>query len=254
LINDTTEVTAFLPQRGPRAVVLDLFDPTLPLSPTTLRHLRREHPSLALVVTGDFSGREMDLYRLGRMNVDGVIRLETRPEPREIVSVVDDALAACLAEVVVNSVALDLPPLAREAVRWVVEKAESRPRVSDMAAALALTPRNLSRGLRTRDLAPARTLLLWGRLLQASHLLERDGETVENVAFRLGYATAGTLGRALKAHVGSSPTALIRGGGLQLALRAFRKRGLTRGAESRSRWTRARRSRWRTPFRSGPLP
>lgn len=192
----------------------------------------------------------MDLYHLGRSRVDGVIRLETHPEPREILKVLEGAIASCLANVVVGSVTPDLPPLAQEALRWAVENAESSPRVSDLAAALALTPSGLSRELRVRGLAPPRALLLWGRLLKASHLLEREGETVESVAFSIGYATAGTLGRALKRHVGLGPTALLRHGGLQWTLKAFQRWGLRRSGGTRNRWTNARSSRWPTRIRT----
>jgi len=253
-IHHLKEVPSRLPTGGPRAVVLDFFDPSLSAPLSALRHLRRDQPALALVVAGDFSGREMDLYHLGRASVDGVVRMETNPSAREIQAVVNAAMATRLADVVVKTVGRDLPPLAQEAVRWAIEKAESRPQVSDLAAALALTPRSLSRELRARDLAPARTLLLWGRLLQASHLLERNRETVENVAFRLGYATGGTLRKALRHHVGSSPTEIVRRGGLRFTLTVFLRRGLRRSGESKNRWNNARSSKWRAQVPTRKLP
>ena len=252
-ISGVKEIEALIPRGGPRGCILDLSDPSLPMPLTALRRLRRQHPSLALLMAGDFSGREMDLYYLGRVSVDGVIRLEESPSPRQIREAVDEALAARLAEMVVETVAHDLPPLAQEAVRWTIEKAESLPRVPDLAAAMGLTPRTLLRGLRAIDVTSARTLLLWGRLIQASHLLERPNETVENVAFRLGYATAGTLRKALKHHVGCSPTTLQYRGGLACTLGVFRREGLRRTGESRKRWTNARSSRWRMLSRTpGP--
>ena len=244
-ISALEELEALLPRGGPRGCILDLFDPGLPLPLTALRRLRRQHPSLALLVAGDFSGREMDLYHLGRVSVDGVIRLEENPTPRQILAVVDEAMATRLAEVVVQTVAQDFPPLAQEAVRWAIESAESRPQVSDMAAALGLSPSSLLRGLRAVGLAPPRTLLLWGRLIQASHFLERPHGTVENVAFRLGYATAGTLRKALKHHVGCTPSTLQDRGGLTWTLGVFRKNGLRRVGEPKKRWITAGSSRWR---------
>lgn len=244
------EIDALLPEGGPRGCILDLPDPGLPTPLTALRHLSRRHPSLALIVAGDFSGREMDLYHLGRVSVDGVIRLEEQPTPRRILATVDEALAGRLAEVVVETVARDLPPLAQEVVRWAVERAESRPKVSDLASGMGLTPRTLLRGLRAMGLAPARTLLLWGRLIQASLLLERQYDTVENVAFRLGYATAGSLRKALKEHVGCTPTNLEHRGGLAWTLGVFQRSVLRRNRESTRRWTNARSSRWRTVSRT----
>jgi AraC-like DNA-binding protein len=168
----------------------------------------------------------MDLYHLGRLNVDGVIRMESQPSSRDILTVVDGAIAASLATLVILQAARDLPPMVQEAIRWAIEHAEDRPQVSELAAALALSPRVLSRETRALSLASPRALLLWGRLIRASHLLERPSETVESVAFHLGYATGGALGKALKRHVGSSPTNLLERGGLSWTLKVFRRQGL----------------------------
>jgi AraC-like DNA-binding protein len=174
----------------------------------------------------------MDLYHLGRLSVDGVIRMEDNPSSRGILAVVDGAIAASLATMVVLGAARDLPPLAHEAIRWAIEHAETGPQVSELAAALAMSPRAFLREMKALNLAPPRALLLWGRLIRASHLLERSSETVESVAFYLGYATGGALGKALKRHVGCSPTDLLQRGGLAWTLDVFRRQGLrTRGEE-----------------------
>ena len=95
------------------------------------------------------------------------------------------------------------------------------------------------------DLAPPRSLLLWGRLIRASHLLESSSQTVESVAFHLGYATGGTLSKALKRHVGCSPTELLRRGGLAWTLEVFRKKGFRKEGTGRERWANAGTPRWR---------
>lgn len=253
-IQTLREVETYLPLGGPRGCVLGLFDKSIPAPLTELRSLRRKHPSLALILAADFSGREMDLYHLGRVNVDGVIRLEEKPSARDVLTVVNAALATCLAEVVVQTVAPDLPPIAQEAIRWTIERAESRPKVPDLAAALSLSPHTLLRELRAVEIATPRDLLLWARLIQASHLLERPSETVENVAFRLGYGTGSNLRKALKRHVGCSPTSLLERGGLAWTLSVFRREGLRQAGDAKTRWTTARSSRWRqaTPAKGRP--
>jgi AraC-like DNA-binding protein len=192
----------------------------------------------------------MALYDLGRVSVDGVIRLEEHLPPRDIERVVTEAMAVRLAEITVRAVGQDLPPFGQDAIRWVVENAQCRTQVEDLSTGLGVSRGTLSRELAGMDLVPGRTLLLWGRLLQASHWLERPGETVESVAFHLGYGTAGALGKALKHHVGCSPTELVRRGGLAWTLDAFRRKGVRRDRGSRKRWTHARSLRWRTPSAS----
>jgi len=225
-VGNLDELELYLELVEPRACILDPFDPPPPLPGASLLHLRRSNPSLALVVASEFTGREMELYRLGRMNVDGVIRMEEEPSPRDILAVVDRALAARLADRVVQGTALHLPPLLQEAIRWAIEHAETRPQVSGLAEALAVSPRVLLREMKSLGLCPPREILLWGRLIRASDLLERDGETVESVAFQIGYSTGGALGKALRQRVGHSPTDLLRSGGLDLTLRMFQRRVL----------------------------
>jgi len=226
VVENFSEMEVLLQETEAQGCILDIFDSPSSIPLSSLRRLRRRYPTLALVIASDFSGKEMDLYHLGRLSVDGVIRMEDQASSRDILAVVDNALAASLATLVVRTTAPDLPPIAQDAIRWVIEHAESRPQVSELAAALAMSPRGFLREMKTLDLVSPRTLLLWGRLIRASNLLQRSSETVESVAFHLGYATGGALGKALKRHVGCSPTELLERGGLTWTLEVFRRQGL----------------------------
>ncbi len=215
------DLEARLQVSEPQACILDIFDPPPPIPLTSLGSLRRNHPTVALVIAAEFTGREMDLYHLGRLSVDGVIRLENRPHARDIRAVVDRAIAASLATRVIQEGDLDLPPLGQKAMRWAIEHAEHAPQVSDLAAAMAMSTRSFMREMKAAGLGSPRDLLLWGRLIRASHLLERPAETVESVAFRLGYSSGGALGKALNRHVGCSPTELLDQGGVAWTLGVF---------------------------------
>ncbi len=203
--------------------LLDLFDSPGRARLTTLRRLRRSYPGVALVVASDFRDREMELYHLGHIGVDGVIRMEANLSSRDLLAVVEQALAASLATRVLLGAPQPIPPLVREVIRWAIEHAETGPQVAELAAAVAVSPRVLRGEMKARVQVRPGNLLLWGRLLRASYLLERPGETVESVAFRLGYATGGALGKALKRHVGCSPTDLVNRGGLAWAMEMFHR-------------------------------
>jgi AraC-like DNA-binding protein len=155
--------------------------------------------------------------------VGGIIRLEENPKPREILHVVDRALTTALAERIVADLASHRPAFAQHAIRWSIESSEARPTAREMARALGLSPGSLRRKLGATGLPPPRVLLLWGRLIQATHLLEQDRDTVENVAFRLGYSTVGALRKAIKSHLGCAPTVLLEKGGLAWTLGAFQR-------------------------------
>jgi AraC-like DNA-binding protein len=178
---------------------------------------------VALVVAADFSGRETELYHLGRLGIDGIIRLEETLSSRDILAVVNQAITSSLATRVILQVGRGLPPLAREGFRWAIEHAASRPQVSELAAALLVSRRALAREVGASPFGSPRTLLLWGRLVRAVHLLERPGETVESVGFHLGYSTGGALGKAMKRHTGCSPSEVLECGGLDWTLEALRR-------------------------------
>lgn len=230
--------------------ILDVFNLDQASTLPSIRRLRRNHPGPALIACSDFTGRQMDLYHLGRMNVDGVIRLEEELSPRRVREVVDRAMLAALASLVLRKTAKDLPSLIQEGIRWAIERAGARPQVSDLAAALGVSPRTLNRATREAGVAPPSSLLLWGRLIQASYFLVRSDETVESVAYRLEYSTAGALRKALKRHVGCSPTSLVQQGGLALTLDMFKHNGLGRDRHEKTRWATARSPRWRTATKS----
>lgn len=222
-VSDFRELNRILGELGTEVCILDVSDSPTKIPLPSLRRFRDRHPAVALVIASDFLGREMDLYHLGRLSVDGVIRIEGAPPAREIQAVVDRALARSLARRVVLGVGSHLPPLAQNAIRWTIEHAETRPQVSELAADLGVSPTVLTRDMKALGGMPPRGFLLWGRLIRASHLLERSGETVESVAFRLGYATGGALGKALRRHLGHSPTSLLQTGGLACTLDVFRR-------------------------------
>ena len=227
-LDEFSELQKSLTHAKPQACILDIFHPRPGVSLDILRRLRHDHPGVALVVAADFAGREMELYSLGRLGIDGVIRLEEALRPREILAVVNRAINASLANRFILEAAADLSPLAQKAFRWAIEHADSRPQVSELVNALSISHRALVRELRVLGLGSPRTLLLWGRLIRGSHLLGRPGETVESAAFHLGYSTGGALGRALKRHTGCSPSELLERGGLKWVVETFKKQGVGR--------------------------
>ena len=236
-LDEFSELQSSLRAASPQACILDVFDPRPGVSFDHLRRLRNDHPTVALVVAADFSGREMELYTLGRLGIDGVIRLEEAPSSREILSFVNRAISASLAHRIILDVGSHLPPLAQDAFRWAIEHADSRPQVSELAAAISVSHGALMKEIRESRLESPRTLLLWGRLIRGAHLLERPGETVESAAFHLGYSTGGALGKAIKRHLGCSPSKLLERGGLAWTLEVFQRQAAGITDPERESWT-----------------
>lgn len=227
---------------------VDPYDPFRPISLSQLQRLRRKHPDLAIVIYSDFQGREAELFDLGRLQVDGVLQASGNEPRAAIRHAVDRALARAASAKVTRALAGRLPPFALDCLGWAVEHAENDPRVADLAAAVGATPRSLGRDLKANDLPSPSQILVWGRIFQASRMLQSPGTTVDGVAYRLGYATGGALRRALKLRTGSPPRELVARGGLDTALQRFIQRLTQDGTPegpSRERRRKVHWARWR---------
>ncbi len=186
--------------------VVDPYNSFDPVTLPEILHFRRRFPSPALVVCGDFTGRELDLYYLGRMGVDGVILAGANHDLRQLRSRVEMALSSWLAKRVGDALEGILPALGARCIRWAIAHAEECPQVSNLARAMRRSPRALSRELRSTGLPSPRHILLWGRIFQAARMMAGSDVTVEEVAFRLGYATGASLGRAFRERLDLSPS------------------------------------------------
>lgn len=214
--------------------ILDIYHREHPVPLADLQRLRRRMPPLALIVYADFEHRELDLFELGRLKIDGAILPGGPDHAAETRGAVDAALAAAGALGVVTALDGQLHPLGIECLRWSIEHAEESPTVAQLAEGLALTPAQLARELHDRHLPSSARFLLWRRLFWAARLLSSPDLSVECAAFRLGYSSAPALGRALRREVGMSPSGLRERGPVACAMDAFLKRELRR-REGRAR-------------------
>lgn len=79
-----------------------------------------------------------------------------------------------------------------------------------LARAVRLSPHHFSRAFRISYGAPPREWLLQARVARAKAQLLDGRETVEQIAFSLGYSSGSQFARAFRARVGVSPQAYRR--------------------------------------------
>lgn len=91
----------------------------------------------------------------------------------------------------------------------------------DLAKALHITPRTLSRWCRKAGLPPPKRLLAWMRILLAAEFLDDPGRPVSAVALACGYAADSSLRLALRRFTGRHPTELRDGSAFETASAAF---------------------------------
>jgi len=218
--------------------ILDIYNPKHPVSLTELERFRRSHASVALIVYADFNGREMDLFSIGRLRVDGVVLAGTDESARKTRETVAQALASSMASRIVASLERQLHKLGAECLRWAIENAHHAPSARDLAESFSLTRRTLAKRLRGQNLPSPGRLLLWGRLIRATHML-RDGKaTVERVAYAVGYSSGAALARALRRETGHYPREVMRRGGPIWVAEAFvRREASTAGPRKHLRWS-----------------
>jgi D-alanyl-D-alanine carboxypeptidase/D-alanyl-D-alanine-endopeptidase (penicillin-binding protein 4) len=209
--------------------VLDADHPNRGEALAHVRRIRANHPHLAIVAFADFEGKEIDLFLLGGIGIDGVLLASPPGTAPSIRETVDQALTFARAERVRRSVEGRYGPVGTRAVAWAVEHAMESPCVATLASAMGQSSRKLGVALRSAGLPPPRRVLLWGRLLLAGALLSRDGRTVEETAFSLGYSTANALARAMKHETGHTPADVAHRGGMSFVQGILFPRGGRRG-------------------------
>lgn len=202
-----------------------------------IRRLRQAHPGIAIVAHADVAQGDLEVVRLGRIGVDGIV-LAAQPfshgTPGGIRHAVERALSFARAERVRSALQGRYGSFGAEALAWAVEHAPDAPDVAAFAGAMGRSRRALARALRADGMPLAGRVLVWGRLLLAGAYLARDHRTVEDAAYALGYSSANALGRAMKRETGYTPSEVARRGGLafvQSALfprRSARRRRRTR--------------------------
>lgn len=175
--------------------------------------LREQYPGLAIVACVE-GGHGRGYFDLGEMGVDGVLPMGSVQNVR-VRAVVDGALATARAARIARTLEERYAAPGPDAIGWAVENAGGETSVEKLAAALGHTPRSLRQALEEAGLPAPTKVLLWGRLLLAGARLGRDGRTVEEVAFSLGYSTATSLARAMKRQTGLTPSEVSEHGGME---------------------------------------
>ena len=213
--------------------MIDIYHSAHPVSLSDPQHLRCRVPPLAIVVYADFRNRELDLFELGRLKVDGVILTGTTDQPPETRRGVAEALCAADPLGVTDALIGELHPLGSECLRWAVERAQDSPSLEHLAEALVLTSTGLALELLKRQLPSPARFIFWGRLFRAASLLSDADRRTEDVAFMPNYSSASALTRTLRRETGCSLRELRRHGTTACVLDGFLRRQVRNRARGR---------------------
>jgi AraC-like DNA-binding protein len=187
-----------------------------------LSALLNRFPSLTVIAAMNVGpGHLSDVLRLGQWGVVQIIDVEEDMTPVALAHRLTGARGRPLRGLVERA----LPSYTSAAARAILSAASTivaeGGQGRDLAKALHITPRTLSRWCRRAGLPPPKRLLAWMRILLAAEFLDDPGRPVTAVATACGYAADSSLRLALRRFTGLNPTELREKGAFEVASQEF---------------------------------
>jgi AraC-like DNA-binding protein len=187
-----------------------------------LSSLLNRFPSLTVTAALAVGTRRLaDVLRLGQWGVVQIIDVEEEMTPVALAYRLMGARGRPLRGLVERA----LPSYTSAAARAILSAGSTivaeGGQGKDLAKALHITPRTLSRWCRRAGLPPPKRLLAWMRILLAAEFLDDPGRPVTAVATACGYAADSSLRLALRRFTGMNPTELREKGAFGVASREF---------------------------------
>lgn len=187
-----------------------------------LSALMNRYPSVAVVAAIEMRpGCIEDARRLGEYGVVQIIDLDGELSGRHVAALLTAVCGRPLRTLVQRALPRYTGAAARSILATAARTVSEAGHGSDLARALHITPRTLSRWCRRAGLPPPRRLLAWMRVLLAAEMLDDPGRTVSDVAFACGYSADGSLRHAFRAFVDLSPTELRARGAFDTVAEGF---------------------------------
>ena len=187
-----------------------------------LDRLLREFPSASVVAAVKPTGKYgAQLVSLGRKGISEVILLGVEDTPPRISRTLHQAQGRFLKELLQGVLPAYVSGRSRTILMAAAGAICAGGHAPDLARALSISGKTLTRWCERAQLPPPRRLLAWLRVLLACRLLDDPDRTVGSVARACGYTSDSALRRALLDFLRAGPTPLREAGAGDSAARAF---------------------------------
>lgn len=186
-----------------------------------LRRLRRQHPSVTLVLYIASPPTSIQtVFELGRFGVDGLAVVDQDDQPAQLRSIIEQAEARSITGLV--SAALGKArPTARDAALIAVTRAHQRLTPQQLASILGIRRRALAARLEAAGFPPPQRLITWGRLIVAAQMLEDTERSADSVAMALDFPSGSAFRNSCQRYVRRAPLEIRRDGGARCVIAAM---------------------------------
>ena len=186
-----------------------------------LRGIRRDFPSVGLVVVARPDTQGELLFHLGRAGLADLRLIRTEELPFRLNGELNKALRWGAASRVTQALSSRVPRRHLPLLRTTFETLHRQLNADEFARTVGAHRPQLSQSLVASGLPSVGRLLLWGRLLQAALWLVEPGRTAESVSRQLEYSNGAAFRRALRRRLDATPSGVVAAGGLTYALDRF---------------------------------
>lgn len=206
---------------GRRPVSIAVVDPKLASDADSLRTLRRMYGSMAIVAYVSIPPTtEFDLFEYGRLGLDAVVVKDKSDSPRMLQATIERAEARGMLDPIRRALG-DLNPTVRDAILMAVSRAQERLSPTSMARALGISRTHLGHQLATAACPSPSQLVVWGRLIVASRMLEDERRSANAVAAALEFPSGSAFRNACQRYLQATPGDIRERGGATYAIARF---------------------------------
>ena len=193
-------------------------DPTAPF----LRELLASCPATAVIGYCHTRSSSAEILELASAGIDELVQEGIDDEGIALRAAFDGGIEACAARIVRTAIDPLIPGEMRPLVDFCLQYPHEDQSVVGLGRALGVDRKTLLNHTYRVGLPPPSALAMWCRLLLAAAILERTGQSVEQVALALDFASPSAFRNACRRYANERASLWRAPGGLDRVVRCFR--------------------------------
>ena len=194
-------------------------DPTAPY----LRDVLALSPATAVIGYCHARSSSGEILELAAAGIDELVQEGIDDEGIALRAAFDGGIEACAARIVRTAIDPLIPHEVRPLVDFCLQYPHEDQSVTGLGRALGVDRKTLLNHTHRVGLPPPSALAMWCRLLLAAAILERTGQSVEQVALALDFASPSAFRNVCRRYANGRASSWRAPGGLEMVVRCFRE-------------------------------